>query len=93
MWVRAVCSATYPDANGQPKTVELTHWLTDVSDSVRLKIQRDQEKLRDMNDPNFPLDANGLPISPQTPTGDRLNPNDKNLDPELKKVLDELLKK
>jgi type II secretory pathway pseudopilin PulG len=93
MWVRAVCSATYPDANGQPQKVELTHWLTDVSDSVRQQIEKDQEKLDDMNEPNMPFDANGQPISPQNPTGGGLNPNDKNLDPELKKVLDELLKK
>lgn len=58
MWVRAVCSATYPDANGQPQKIELTHWLTDVSDSVRKQIMKDQNKLRDMNEPNLPADAN-----------------------------------
>ena len=89
MWVRAVCSATYPDANGQPQTVELTHWLTDVSDSVTQQIQKDQEKLRDMNDPNFPLDANDMPIWPQDSTEEELNPDNKDLDP----ILEEALKK
>jgi type II secretory pathway pseudopilin PulG len=62
MWVRAVCSATYPDANGQPQKVELTHWLTDVPDSVRQQITKDKERLNDMNEPNgLPEDANGFP--------------------------------
>lgn len=90
MWVRAICSATYPDANGQPKTVELTHWLTDVPDSVMQQIMKDQEKLRDMNDPNFPADANGYPDAMQNQN----RPSDnKPMDPELKKLLDQLPKK
>ena len=66
MWVRAVCSATYPDANGQPQTVELTHWLTDVPDSVMQQIKKDQEKL-DANDANLPADANGYSSTPAEP--------------------------
>jgi prepilin-type N-terminal cleavage/methylation domain-containing protein len=89
MWVRAICSATYPDANGQPKTVELTHWLTDVPDSVMQQIMKDQEKLRDMNDPNFPADTNGYPDAMQNQN----RPSDnKPMDPELKKFLDQLPK-
>jgi hypothetical protein len=38
MWIRAVCSAQYTDADGQPQTVELTHWLTDVSKEQMLKM-------------------------------------------------------
>lgn len=69
MWVRAVCSATYPDANGQPQKVELTHWLTDVSESVMSQIRNDENKLKDMNEPNsLPDDANGLPaVNPKKP--------------------------
>lgn len=31
MWVRAVCSAEYTDTEGEVQTVELTHWLTDLT--------------------------------------------------------------
>ena len=32
MWLRAVCSAEYEDPAGELKQVELTHWLTELSD-------------------------------------------------------------
>lgn len=38
MWVQAVCSAEYTDAEGQVQTVELTHWLTDVTKEQLLQI-------------------------------------------------------
>ncbi|MDD5458476.1 MAG: type II secretion system protein [Phycisphaerae bacterium] len=31
MWVEAVCTAEYEDSKGEFQTVELTHWLTDLS--------------------------------------------------------------
>ena len=85
MWVRAVCSATYPDANGQPQKLELTHWLTDVPQNIADQINKDKEKLQDMNEPNsLPSDANG------TPTG--LIPNDNtNINPETQKFPDDLM--
>ena len=48
MWIQAICSAEYTDSEGQVQTVELTHWLTDVSKAELLKIlaQR-QEDLAD----------------------------------------------
>jgi hypothetical protein len=48
MWVRAVCSAEYTDAAGETKTVELTHWLTDLTNeqlqqmTERTQLQRQQ---------------------------------------------------
>jgi type II secretory pathway pseudopilin PulG len=87
MWVQAVCSATYPDANGQPKTVELTHWLTDVPESVMKQIQQDQEKLKDINEPNLPADANGYSGSTQNPN---TNTDNTQIDPKLKKLLEQL---
>ncbi|MGD0551817.1 MAG: hypothetical protein ABSB25_04115 [Sedimentisphaerales bacterium] len=33
MWVRAVCSAEYTDTSGEPQNVELTNWLTKLSDA------------------------------------------------------------
>lgn len=48
MWIQAICSAEYTDSEGQVQTVELTHWLTDVSKAELLQIlaQR-QEDLAD----------------------------------------------
>jgi len=45
MWIQAICSAEYIDSEGQVQTVELTHWLTDVSKAELLKIlaQREEE--------------------------------------------------
>jgi len=32
MWIRAVCSAEYMDSTGQTQTVELVHWITELTD-------------------------------------------------------------
>jgi prepilin-type N-terminal cleavage/methylation domain-containing protein len=32
MWVRALCSAEYTDSAGERQTIELEHWLTELSD-------------------------------------------------------------
>jgi type II secretory pathway pseudopilin PulG len=95
MWVRAVCIATYPDANGQPKTVELTHWLTDLPDSIKQQILKDQEKLNDMNELNMPADANNLYDSQRNASENKnsnINTGDTQMDPKLKKLLDQLPK-
>jgi len=44
MWVRAVCSAEYIDTEGKEQTVELTHWLTDVTKEQLLQIMANKEK-------------------------------------------------
>ena len=44
MWVRAVCSAEYMDVNGEKQTVELTHWLTDVTKEQLLQIMANKEQ-------------------------------------------------
>jgi type II secretory pathway pseudopilin PulG len=38
MWTQAVCSAKYFDSDNQQQTVELTHWLTDLTKQQVLKI-------------------------------------------------------
>ncbi|MFH1615082.1 MAG: type II secretion system protein [Planctomycetota bacterium] len=43
MWIRAICSATYVDYRGEEKTVELTHWLTDVSKEMMLAIMAEKQ--------------------------------------------------
>ena len=44
MWVRAVCSAEYADNIGETQTIELTHWLTDVTKAQLLQIMEQQEQ-------------------------------------------------
>ncbi len=49
MWVRGVCSAQYNDPNGQEQTIELTHWLTDLTKEQLLQIEeRDEEELGEL---------------------------------------------
>lgn len=49
MWIRGVCSAQYLDSEQQEQTVELTHWLTDVTKDQLLQIeQRDEKELEDL---------------------------------------------
>ncbi|UCE98975.1 MAG: prepilin-type N-terminal cleavage/methylation domain-containing protein [Planctomycetota bacterium] len=44
MWVQATCSAEYTDSAGEQQTVELTHWLTDLTKEQMLEILQQQEK-------------------------------------------------
>ena len=48
MWAQAVCSAEYTDSAGQQQTVELTHWLTDLTKKEMLEIL--QKQLKDLSD-------------------------------------------
>ncbi|MHC4354725.1 MAG: prepilin-type N-terminal cleavage/methylation domain-containing protein [Planctomycetota bacterium] len=43
MWVQGVCVARYADAEDQEQTVELTHWLTDVTKEQLLQIVNEQD--------------------------------------------------
>lgn len=38
MWIRGTCSAEYTDTEGSVQTVELTHWLTDLTKQQLLQI-------------------------------------------------------
>ena len=44
MWIRAICSAEYTDTDDVPQTVELTHWLTDLTKEDVLKILEQEGK-------------------------------------------------
>jgi len=48
MWVQATCSAEYADTAGELQTVELTHWLTELTKEQLLEIieQRYLERQR-----------------------------------------------
>jgi type II secretory pathway pseudopilin PulG len=49
MWIRGVCSVQYNDPDGQEQTVELTHWLTDLTKEQLLQLEkRDEDELGDM---------------------------------------------
>ncbi len=47
MWVRAVCSAEYPDSTGEKQKIELVHWITQLTDQQagQLVGEQDLEKL------------------------------------------------
>jgi hypothetical protein len=44
LWVRAVCSAEYPDPKGQTAKIELTDWLTDLSKQQIIELLKEKEK-------------------------------------------------
>lgn len=44
MWLRGVCSAQYIDSEGQEQTVELTHWLTDLTKNQLLDIMSREDE-------------------------------------------------
>ncbi len=46
IWIQAVCSAEYTDSAGQLQTVELTHWLTDLTKEQLIRLM--QEKLQEL---------------------------------------------
>lgn len=44
MWVKAVCSAEYTDTEGETQTVELIHWVTDVTKQQLVEIMKAKER-------------------------------------------------
>jgi Tfp pilus assembly protein PilV len=45
MWVRAVCIAEYTDTAGETRSVELIHWLTDLTDEQVQQLTKRKELL------------------------------------------------
>ncbi len=43
MWVRAVCSAEYIDSRGEMQTVELVHWITQLTDQQAGQLLQDED--------------------------------------------------
>ncbi|KPJ66850.1 MAG: hypothetical protein AMJ43_06760 [Coxiella sp. DG_40] len=73
MWVRAICSAEYTDTEGQVQTVELTHWLTDLTKMQLIQMikekqeekkglaeqdEDEQDRIDEQKDTNEPEDVN-----------------------------------
>jgi len=44
MWIQAICSAEYTDTAGNLQTIELTHWLTDLTKKQLLQIMEERKK-------------------------------------------------
>ena len=47
MWLRGVCAARYSDLNEQEQSVELTHWLTDLSKEQLLEMMKQDDEGQD----------------------------------------------
>ena len=73
MWLQAVCSVTYTDSKGEKQTIELTHWLTELSDRDKQLIQKQRERELEYMQ-QYGLDEFGFeesePCSPQKPDAD-----------------------
>ncbi len=44
VWVRGTCSAEYTDSAGETQTIELTHWLTDLTKKQVIELLRQQQE-------------------------------------------------
>lgn len=44
MWMRAVSTASYTAANGEREYIELTHWLTDLTDAQVKQIENQRQR-------------------------------------------------
>jgi len=44
MWIQAICSAEYSDSADETKSVELTHWLTDLTKEQLEQLMRNREQ-------------------------------------------------
>ncbi len=64
-WVQAVCSAEYTDSSGELQSVELTHWLTGLTE----KQAEQMEQFEQQADANAPADDvnNMEPLKPLPP--------------------------
>ncbi|MHC4159161.1 MAG: hypothetical protein ACYSSO_08795 [Planctomycetota bacterium] len=49
MWLQATCSAEYTDSAGEQQTVELTHWLTNLTKKQMLDIIQQQSKEKQLS--------------------------------------------
>ena len=98
MWAQAVCSAEYIDTNGDTQTVELTHWLTGLTEKQIKEIKEAKEKEEEMlseqdeseepNEPDRPEEPN-FPVKKDDPFCNR---NPETMTPEeLIQYLEECL--
>ena len=62
IWFQAICSAQYTDTEGDEQTIELAHWLTEVSKAQLIQMIREGQE--GPSEPNVPLDPNESPTPP-----------------------------
>ena len=99
MWIRAVCSAEFPDPNGEQQKIELTQWLTGLNQKQIMMILEQNKKLAeyqatlgDVNNANYQQNLKAKDSSQQnTGTGRNLQGTDNSDDPELQKAIKQLL--
>ena len=54
MWVRAVCAAKYEDADGEEQTIELRHWLTNLTkEQVLALLERGEKEIESLGGQAF----------------------------------------
>jgi len=77
MWLQAVCSVTYTDSKGEQQTIELTHWLTELSQKDKTLIQKQRERELEYMQ-QYGLDEPGFeesePCMPQGPIFEESEP-------------------
>lgn len=67
MWARAICSADYADSKGDTKTIELRHWLANLTKEQLLEVLQNQEKGLTADGQEAPkIDKDLKPIDPET---------------------------
>lgn len=99
-WLRAVCSAEYIDAEGQTQTVELTHWLTNLTEQQAKQVQQqkqlEEQRLRDLG-----LDDQDETITEPKPEDEIITESEfedyledlfKDMDPEVRKIIEPILR-
>jgi prepilin-type N-terminal cleavage/methylation domain-containing protein len=67
MWLRAICSAQYKDSGGETKSVEFTHWLTELNDKQVQQILNVRQMLKDLAD-QLGLSSTGKLLPAQRPS-------------------------
>lgn len=50
VWVRGICSAEFTDSAGEIQTIQLTHWLTDVTKQQLLELLKRQQQGQKLSD-------------------------------------------
>jgi hypothetical protein len=78
IWFQAICSTQYTDTEGEEQTIELTHWLTEVSKAQLMQMIKDgQQGVSEPNessDANEPWDPNGSGPPTPEPNGPLVSP-------------------
>ncbi len=59
-WLQATCAVNYIDTSGNEQTIELKHWLTELT-------QEDLMKMADQNEPNMPQTNEPNAVNPLEP--------------------------